>query len=489
MEFGNIFSYDDYQIKCDNNGNIYSTGRFDNTIDADPGPGVFNLTGTGLCTDVFFQKLDSAGNFIWAKSIGGSRLEVCQSFTLDANNNIYATGFFDGTSDFDPGPGIFNLSTIYTSAYIQKLDENGNFLWAKFVGGDSAHAFPSDIDVDSNNDAYITGYFYDTIDFDPGPGVFNLSPFDSSTGMFILKLSATGNFSWAKFMGGHDYYSWTTSIALDAINNIYTTGTFSDTVDFDIEAGVYNLTNIGSPDIFIHKISQCKMIPNYLGNDTAVCETNNLILDGTVQNGNYVWQDNSTDSFFVPQHTGLYSVIASVGNCKISDSIFVKIDKSVTVDLGNDSILCEGQILKLKATNSNANYLWQDNSSDSTFEVIKNGKYQVIVSNLCGNNSDEINVTFENCECVFIPNSFTPNNDGVNDYFSSVGRCDFSEYKLSIFNRWGEKIFETTSPGVFWDGRYKEEYTSEGVYVYELSYTSNNTFETITKYGHVSLIR
>jgi gliding motility-associated-like protein len=489
MGFGNIFSYDDYQITCDHDGNIFSTGRFDNTADFDPGPGVYNLTGTGLHTDVFIQKLDSSGNFIWAKSISGSRLEVCQSFVIDANNNLLSTGFFDGTVDFDPGTGVFNLSTIYTSSYVHKLDANGNFIWVKFIGRDSANAFSSDIDVDSNNDAYITGVFYDTIDFDPGPATYNLSPFENSIGMFILKLDATGNFSWVKFMGGHDYYSWSTSIALDAINNVYTTGTFSDTVDFDPDAGIYNLTNLGSSDIFIQKISQCRMVHYDIGSDTAVCETSNLVLNGSIQNGNYLWQDNSTDSIYIPQQSGLYSIITSVGNCKMSDSIFVKIDKQINIYLGNDSVLCEGQILKLRAGNSNANYLWQDNSSDSVFEVIKTGIYHVSVNNECGNSSDEISIIFENCECVFIPNSFTPNNDGLNDYFYSVGRCDFSEYNLSIFNRWGEKIFESKSPGIYWDGRYKEEYSSEGVYVYELSYVSDNTSETVKRYGHVSLFR
>jgi gliding motility-associated-like protein len=489
MGFGDIFSYDDYKIHCDLSGNIYTTGRFDYTEDFDPGPAVYNLTATGLYTDVFIQKLDSSGNFIWAKSIEGTVLEVCRSFVIDANNNIYTTGFFCGTADFDPGPGILNLSSIYSAGFVQKLDADGNFLWAKFIGGDSASVFPGDIDTDTNNNAYVTGYFYDTIDFDPGPGVFNISPFENSTGMFILKLDTQGIFCWAKFMGGHDYFSVSNSIALDANNNIYTTGSFSDTVDFDPGPGVYDLTNAGSSDIFIQKLSQCGLISYDLGSDTTVCESGNFIIDGSIKNGSYVWQDNSTDSFFTPLQSDLYFVTATVGNCRISDSIFVEIDRPVTVDLGNDTILCDGEILKLSAGNTNANYLWQDNSTDSTFDVFTNGSYQVIVRNQCGINSDEINVIVENCECIFIPNSFTPNSDGLNDYFSSVSRCDLSEFNLTIFNRWGEKIFESTSPGNYWDGRYKEEFSPTGVYAYEVTYKSGKTLETIKRHGHISLIR
>src|SRR6185295_13238547 len=98
---------------------------------------------------------------------------------------------------------------------------------------------------------------------------------------------------------------------------------------------------------------------------------------------------------------------------------------------------------------------------------------RVMVSNECGVNSDEINVQFENCECLFIPNSFTPNDDGLNDPFSSIVRCEISEYNLAIFDRWGEKIFETRSPEISWDGRFRKEYSSTGVYLYELSYKTN----------------
>jgi gliding motility-associated-like protein len=373
--------------------------------------------------------------------------------------------------------------------FVEKLDENGNYLWAKFIGGDSASVFPNDIALDSNNNPYITGFFYDAIDFNPGVEDYFLTPIDSATGMFILKLDTTGNFDWAKCMGGKDYYSIAYSIALDPLNNIYTTGVFSDTVDFDPGTGVFNLTNVGNADIFIQKLSQCGMIQYDIGNDTAVCEGSPLIINAGIENGTYVWQDNSTDSIYVPLESGFYSVTAKVGNCRFSDSTFITIDKPLTVDLGNDSVLCKGDILKLKAGNAKAYYQWQDNSHDSVFEAMKDGTYRVTVSNSCGTSADEINLLFENCECLFIPNSFTPNDDGINDYFSSVVRCDFSEYRLTNLDRWGERIFSSESPEVYWDGKIHDEYSSTGVYVYELSYRPNNTLETIKRYGHVSLIR
>src|SRR5687768_10735326 len=89
-------------IKLDGNGNIYCTITFTGTIDADPGPGVFNINSTG--NNSFRVKVDSGGNFIWAKEIPGI-------MSLDAAGNIYTTGTFNGTRDFDPGPGVYNLTS------------------------------------------------------------------------------------------------------------------------------------------------------------------------------------------------------------------------------------------------------------------------------------------------------------------------------------------------------------------------------------------
>ena len=489
MDFGNYFSYSDYQIACDPAGNVYTKGRFDGTADFDPGPGVYSISTMGIYSDIFIQKLDSAGNFIWAKSIEGPRVEVCRSFAIDANSNIYTIGFFDSSVDFDPGPGVYYLDSYYTAGFIQKLDVDGNFVWAKKLCGDSASVFPADIDFDSFGDAYITGYFYDRIDFDPGPAVFYITPNDSATAVFILKLSASGDFCWAKSMGGDDYHTWTNSIAIDAINNIYTTGSFTDTVDFDFGPGVVNLYNIGSADIFIQKISQCGLLSYDLGSDTAVCEGSNFLINGAVPNGSYQWQDHSTDSVFLPLETGLYTVMTQLGNCRLSDSVVVRIDKPVVVELGNDTNLCMGQVLKLTATDSNCIYRWQDNSSDSVFEVSRNGAYRVTVSNSCGSNSDEIYVIFDDCECLYMPNSFTPNDDGLNDRFFVTSACQLSEYRMMIYNRWGELIFESDNPDISWDGRFKSEYCATGIYVFDLSYQAAFAMDPIRRTGFISLLR
>jgi len=196
----------------------------------------------------------NAQNFEWAKQLGGVSSDVGSSIAVDAFGNVYTTGYFQGTADFDPGPGAFNLTSAGGGdIFISKLDASGNFVWAKQMGGTSEDVGYS-IAVDASGNVFTTGYFEGTADFDPGPGTFNLTS-AGNTDIFISKLDASGNFVWAKQLGGTDYDSGV-SIALDTSGNVYTTGWFQGTVDFDPGPGTFNLTSAGNSDIFVHKMSQ-----------------------------------------------------------------------------------------------------------------------------------------------------------------------------------------------------------------------------------------
>jgi hypothetical protein len=234
-------------------GAVYTTGQYHLTIDFDPGGGIFNISSAGDW-DIFISKLDSSGNFIWAKSMGGLNIDAGNSITSDALGNIYTTGRFTYISDFDPGAGVFNLTSSGSGdVFISKLDSAGNFIWAKATGGTGFGAGNSILtDSSGNGEFYITGIFSSTIDFDPGTSVFNLTSAGSSD-IFILKLDSLGNFIWGKAMGGADV-DWSYSIAIDASGNSYITGYFQLTADFDPGAGVFNLTSAGNTEIFISKL-------------------------------------------------------------------------------------------------------------------------------------------------------------------------------------------------------------------------------------------
>ena len=191
-------------IAVDISGNVYTTGYFTGTVDFDPGPGIFNLTqssGGGA----FISKLDASGNFIWAKQFESWNI-VSFSIALDATGNVYTTGFFQQIADFDPGPGVFNLTNVLGSdVFVCKLDNIGNFIWAKQFGGiNNIYLQGYDMAVDAMGNVFTTGHFEGVADFDPGPGVFNLSPVGFED-MFISKLDMNGNFIWVKQIKGASY--------------------------------------------------------------------------------------------------------------------------------------------------------------------------------------------------------------------------------------------------------------------------------------------
>jgi hypothetical protein len=239
-------------IVLDGSGNVYTTGYFSGTVDFDPGAGTFTLS-SGLGNDVFISKLDALGNFIWAKNLGGSGFDNGNSIVLDGLGNVYTTGFFSGTADFDPGAGTFNLTSAGDrDIFISKLDASGNFIWAKSMGG-AGRDYGNSIALDGSGNVYTTGFFFGgPADFDPGAGIFNLTS-AGNMDIFISKLDASGNFIWAKNLGDVSDDEGT-SIAIDGLGNVYTTGFFGGTVDFDPGAGIFNLSSVGSWDIFISKL-------------------------------------------------------------------------------------------------------------------------------------------------------------------------------------------------------------------------------------------
>ncbi len=191
-------------IATDALGNVYTTGYFLNIADFNPDLGVtYNLTPAGG-NDIFVSKLDEAGNFLWANQLGGTNNDQGYAIAVDAFGNVYTTGSFLGTADFNPDPNVsYNLVSAGGSndIFICKLDASGNFVWAKQIGA-TANDQGSSIAIDLLGNVYTTGYFAGTADFNPDPIVTNnLVSAAGTADIFISKLDASGNFVWAKQLG------------------------------------------------------------------------------------------------------------------------------------------------------------------------------------------------------------------------------------------------------------------------------------------------
>lgn len=240
-------------ISTDKEGNIYIAGTFQETIDFDPSDGVANITAESGW-DVFILKFNSSGDFLWVKNLGPYKYLKANSMALDKNNNIFMTGYFSETIDFNPGNETYNITaSISDDVYILKLNSNGQFVWAKSFNGTSIERGVSCV-VDSEENICITGYFEATMYIDSKKEKILQSK--GFTDVFIIKLDNDGNNLWAKSFEGL-WSSESTAIAVDNENNIFTTGTFKKTVDFDPSENIDTLTSIEkNSDVFISKLDK-----------------------------------------------------------------------------------------------------------------------------------------------------------------------------------------------------------------------------------------
>lgn len=210
------------------------------------------------------------------------------------------------------------------------------------------------LSIDASGNVYSTGYFQNTADFDPGSTTCNLTSVSiDSSDIYISKLDVSGNFVWAKSMGGANYDEGF-SVAVDASGSIFTTGTFEGIVDFDPNMGIYNLNSAsGSRDIFLHKLRQ-PLISGAVWQDinqNCLKEiSENGIVNGVnliVQPGNIVTQSNNGFWSIDSLPAGTYTISIDTNNlnwqftCPISQTLIVT----------NPSIYTNGPDFGLVSTN------------------------------------------------------------------------------------------------------------------------------------------
>jgi len=237
----------------DREGNVYTTGYIRGTIDLDPGDEVFELTSSGD-RDMFIQKLDPNGNFLWAGRIGGNGLDWGAGIVLDNDGNIYVTGFFEGNIDLNPTSGFTSANSEGgIDSFIIKLGTNGNFIWGKSLGGSNSD-YGLDVTFDKLNNVYVSGYFSRTVDFDPGDEVFEMTS-NGQIDIYILKLDQDGEFNWAKQFGGPQSDRGI-SVDVDTSGNVFLAGVFNMDVDFDPSENEFLLTSQGSEDIFVLRLDE-----------------------------------------------------------------------------------------------------------------------------------------------------------------------------------------------------------------------------------------
>ena len=200
VNFGSAaeFDLDDIgkAIATDAAGNVYTYGHVDGSTDFDPGSGTSNMSGSGI----FVQKLNNQGSFVWAAKFPGSNQQG--GMAVADNGDVYITGTFSGTQDFDPGSGTFNLTAEGASdPFVVKLNALGDFQWGVKAGG-SGEDFGWGIDVDAAGNAYGVG--------------------TKANQVYVFKVTNAGSLDWEDDFGS----GLGTGVAVNSSGDVFATGLF-----------------------------------------------------------------------------------------------------------------------------------------------------------------------------------------------------------------------------------------------------------------------
>lgn len=237
-----------YNLDSDSSGNIYISGAFNETIDFDPGSGTYNVPTKGS-QDVYITKFDSDGNWQWAKAWGGTGGEYACSLVVESDNSILVSGSFEFTVDFDPGPGVTERTdTGMESVFISNFDSSGNFISVVAFGGDSS-VMMSGMTDDAGFGVYVSGSFTGTVDFDPGPDIYNITAVGIQSA-YICKYTNTLGYEWALSYGGTDWSSSTTLLQ-SSTGGIMIGGCYAGTIDFDPGTNQFLVTSNGGSDCYL----------------------------------------------------------------------------------------------------------------------------------------------------------------------------------------------------------------------------------------------
>lgn len=230
--------------------------------------------------------------------------------------------------------------------------------------------------------------------------------------------------------------------------------------------------------------------PTNILNDTVYCDSLTVLLDATTIGATgYLWDDGSTQPQLLVDTAGVYGVVVSFNNCMAKDSSEVTLLYAPQSPLLNDTEACEGSIITINATVPNGtNYLWSNGDTTPILQLNDTGGvYAVTINNACGTVSETLTVTLEDCDLPFIPNVFTPNGDGLNDFFT-IGYRNATDFSIEIYNRWGEMVFKSDNPQFAWDGTFRGELVPMGAYFYVIVSKNGNNKIRNTK-GSLTILR
>ncbi|MEX0598008.1 MAG: T9SS type A sorting domain-containing protein, partial [Candidatus Paceibacterota bacterium] len=353
--------------------------------------------------DIFINKLDSNGNFISVLGIGGVSQDFAKCLSIDDSGNLYVSGTFAQTVDFDPGAAAFNLtSNGMNDIFLLKLNSSGAFVWARSFGGVQNDDIRT-IKV-LNGSLYVSGWNMSTCDFDPGPSIINYTPL-VEIDLFISKFSFNGNLLWVRNVGGVGS-ELIDDIVSDSKGDLYLTGYFTKNMKVKVNNDSVSLSSNGFRNILFIKMNT---------------------------SGDFIWVTdfggNSTDY-------GIDLLISSDDQITLCGAFSnsVNFDKSGGVNIAESNGATDIFIASFTDNTSGIKFIQDEKSKIKIFPNPSNGEVNIISNDL-----KEIDfVEIYDINGVFIQRLIF---DGFNSKFNLNNLVD-SIYFFKIFNSDGNLSYQ-----------------------------------------------
>src|SRR5690606_14013711 len=207
--------------------------------------------------------------------------------------------------------------------------------------------------------------------------------------------------------------------------------------------------------------------------DTIICEGQSYYVHAPYPQYDNHWQPtNSTSDSLLIQAPGSYTLTTTAPHCTFSAAINVSLHEEQLIIPQNDTTICVQRPLNLSATLTGLSSVqWNTGSKETSIMVQESGQYIATAHGLCGTHADTVTVLAEDCSCLhFVPNAFTPNNDGLNDKLYTYVECSQNHYRFWVYDRWGKMVWFSDQVTEHWDGSQKGQPCDVGVYFYYMHY-------------------
>jgi gliding motility-associated-like protein len=486
-----------YGCSVDGSGNVYLVGWTESGSNIASGGHQDTIRGG---RDAFIVKFSSSGTRLWASYYGGSDFEEGYGCSVDGSGNVYLVGWTNSTNSIAFG-GHQNTNGGIEDAFIVKFSSNGTRLWASYYGG-TVRSRGNGCTVDAIGNVYLVGWTNSTDSIASGG---HQNTFGGFFDAFIAKLEGCISAINIDVQTACDSFIWINGI-------IYTSS--NDTAMYTIQNGVSN----GCDSIIVLNLTITEIETDSInkGNcdGTEGGFINTSVTGGTLPY-DFLWSNSESTANISGLIPGIYTLTLTDGNnCKkvkqytittplvpvlspfagqptVTDTT-LDWNESILVDGGNDES-ANGVVYLWEETSALGNINFNDANAHSTtvsFNPLPGTSSLLLTATSADGCIDtgsvQIRITIE--EFLGIPDAFTPNGDGINDFFRPANLDDYFILDFKIYNRWGQLIFDGRDTDKQWDGTLAGAAQNADVYVYLLRYQMPGRKEEILK-GVFTLLR